>query len=231
MSGTSPPVRRLQEALRRLAGQTRGRPLTGRTHTDADDIIGTVLTDDAVGFDPLPLLCALDQAGVRVIVIGQVAGIMHGSQELTGDLDLLWDGDGAQARCLAAAFAGVSARLTDDGGVPVRCEPTAFRLPKVLFRTATASGDCCTPTLPWGALPVTDFIGRCEIASAGEFMIRYISRQDLISMRLAAGRVKDLRRVRELQALRPFPDGNASPGATGITGNTDTSRPQSESQH
>jgi hypothetical protein len=33
-------------------------------------------------------------------------------------------------------------------------------------------------------------------------MIRYISRRDLISMRLAAGRVKDLRRVRELRALR-----------------------------
>lgn len=61
MPDASPPVRRLQEALGRLAGQMRGRPLTGRTHADADDITGTVLTDDAVGFDPLPLLCALDQ--------------------------------------------------------------------------------------------------------------------------------------------------------------------------
>jgi hypothetical protein len=84
------PVRRLQEALVLLAGQTRGRPLTGRTHQDADDTAGTVLTDDAVNFDPLPLLRALDLAGVRVMVIGQVAGIMHGSRELTGDLDLLW---------------------------------------------------------------------------------------------------------------------------------------------
>jgi hypothetical protein len=224
MPVASTPVRRLQEALRRLAGQTRGRPLTGRTHQDADDTAGTVLTDDAVNFDPLPLLRALDLAGARVMVIGQVAGIMHGSRELTGDLDLLWDGDAAQAGSLAAAFAGSSARLTDDDG-PVRCDPEAFCLPKVLFRTATASGDCCTPALPGGALPVMDFIGRCEVASAGEFMIRYISRRDLISTRLAAGRAKDLRRVRELQALRPFPDGNASPGANDITGHTDTSRP------
>jgi hypothetical protein len=114
------PVRRLQEALDRLAGQTLGRPLTGRTHADADDISGTVLTDDAVGFDPLPLLRALDRAGARVVVIGQVAGIMHGSRELTGDLDLLWDGDAAQAGPLAAAFAGPSARLTDDDGDLVR---------------------------------------------------------------------------------------------------------------
>ena len=82
------------------------------------------------------------------------------------------------------------------------CEPEAFRLPKVLFRTASASGDCCTPALPWGNLPVTDFLGRCEAASAGDFTIRYLSRQDLIRMRHAIGRVKDLRRAAELQALR-----------------------------
>jgi hypothetical protein len=154
-----------------------------------------------VGFDPLPLLRALDLTGVRVVVIGQVAGIMHGSRELTGDLDLLWDGDAAQAGSLAAAFAASSARLTDDGA-PVRCEPEAFGRPKVLFRTATASGDCCTPALPWGGLSVVDFIGRCEVASAGEFMIRYIGRQDLIRMREAVGRPKDLRRADELRDLR-----------------------------
>jgi hypothetical protein len=127
---------------------------------------------------------------------------MHGSRELTGDLDLLWDGDAGQAGSLAAAFAASSARLTDDDRVAVRCEPAAFGRPKVLFRTATAAGDCCTPALPWGRLPVMDFIERCERASAGEFMIRYIGRQDLIRMRQAAGRAKDLRRADELRGLR-----------------------------
>jgi hypothetical protein len=196
------PVKRLREALRRLAAETRGRPRTGLTHQDADDVTGTAGTDDAAGFDPLPLLRALDLAGARVAVIGQVAGIMHGSRELTGDLDLLWDGGTAQAGLLAAAFTQESARLTNDDGGPVRCDPEAFRLPKVLFRTATASGDCCTPALPWGNLPVTGFLGRCDEASAGDFTIRYLSRPDLIRMRQAAGRVKDLRRAAELQALR-----------------------------
>jgi hypothetical protein len=198
----SAPVRRLREALRRLAAETRGRPRTGLTHQDADDITGTAGTDDAAGFDPLPLLRALDLAGARVVVIGQVAGIMHGSRELTGDLDLLWDGDPAQAGLLAAAFTQESARLTNDDGVPVPCDPEAFRLPKVLFRTASASGDCCTPALPWGNLPVTDFLGRCDEAGAGGFTIRHLSRPDLIRMRQAVGRVKDLRRAAELQALR-----------------------------
>jgi hypothetical protein len=37
--------------------------------------------------------------------MGQVAGIVHGSRELTGDLDLLWDGDRGQAPALAVAVA------------------------------------------------------------------------------------------------------------------------------
>ncbi|HEX5299363.1 MAG TPA: hypothetical protein VFW50_20450 [Streptosporangiaceae bacterium] len=102
------PVRRLREALRRLADQTRGRPRTGLTHQDADDVTGTAGTDDAAGFDPLPLLRALDLAGAQVVVIGQVAGIMHGSRELTGDLDLLWDGDPGQAGTMAAAFSSAA---------------------------------------------------------------------------------------------------------------------------
>jgi hypothetical protein len=195
----SAPVWLLQEAVRRLAVETRDRPRSGRTHDDADDVTGTALTDDAIGFDPLPLLRALDESGARVVVIGQVAGIMHGSRELTGDLDLLWDGDAAQAGLMAATFSAMSARLADDDGTPLPCEAGAFLRPKVLFHTATASGDCCTPALPWGALPVAGFLDRCEIASADGFRIRYLNRRDLIDMRRAIGRVKDLRRAEELE--------------------------------
>jgi len=133
-------------------------------------------------------------------VIGQVAGIMYGSRELTGDLDLLWDGGVRQAPAMAAAFASVSAGLADGNSARVPCEPAAFRLPKVMFRSAAASGDCCTPALPWGDLPVADFIARCQVATAAPgYLIRYLARQDLIRMRRTARRVKDLRRAAELE--------------------------------
>jgi hypothetical protein len=148
------------------------------------------------------LLRALDDREARVVVMGQVAGIMHGSQELTGDLDLLWDGNPGQAGALARAFAAAGASLAGDDGEPVRCEPAAFSLPKVLFRTSTASGDCCTPALPWGDLPITDFIARGQVATTDSgFRIRYLTRADLITMRRAAGRTKDLRRADELGQL------------------------------
>jgi hypothetical protein len=194
-------IRRLEEAVRRLGEVTAGRERRGLSHDDADDVAGTAATDDAIGFNPLPLLRILHEHGAVVAVMGQVAGIMHGSRELTGDLDLLWDGDPRQAPALAAAFAAAGASLADSEGRPVPCEPTAFKLPKVLFRAASASGDCCTPALPWGDLPIAAFLRRCQVATADGAEIRYLDSTDLIRMRRAVGRPKDLRRASELELL------------------------------
>lgn len=196
------PLTRLATALRRTRELTRDRPRTGTSHEDADGTVGTVGTDDAIGFDPLALLEALHRAGARVLVIGQVAGILHGSRELTGDLDLLWDGDPAQAPALVEAFRSVGAELADDEGAALACDTDAFRLPKVVFSSLGASGDCCTPALPWGDLPVTEFLARGERAVSGQgFDVCYLRIEDLISMRRAVGRPKDLRRAEELTGL------------------------------
>jgi hypothetical protein len=194
-------IRRLEEAVRRLGEATAGRERRGLGHDDADDVTGTAATDDAIGFNPLPLLRTLHEHGAVVTVIGQVAGIMHGSRELTGDLDVLWDGSPEQAPGLAAAFAAAGASLADDEGRPVPCEPAALSLPKIVFRSALASGDCCTPALPWGDLPVTGFLDRCRVAAADGLVIRYLDLPDLIRMRRAVGRQKDLRRASELELL------------------------------
>ena len=195
-------VGRVEEAVRRLRAATAGRERRGLRHDDADDVAGTAATDDAIGFNPVPLLRALHEHGAVVAVMGQVAGIMHGSRELTGDLDLLWDGDCRQASALAAAFAAAGARLADAEGRPLPCEPTAFGGAKVLFRSASASGDCCTPALRWGDLPVAAFLARCQVATARDgLVIRYLDRADLIRMRRAIGRPKDLRRASELELL------------------------------
>jgi hypothetical protein len=197
-------IGRLIEATRRLAAYTAGRARDGRSHDDADDVAGTVDTDDAHGFDPLPLLRALDRSGARVVVIGQVAGIMHGSAELTGDLDLLWSGAADQAPLLASAFTRAGAFLAGGDGTPVACDAAAFGLPKVVFRTEHASGDCCTPALPWGGIPVLGMLARARTAVAADgTAVRYLDLPDLIRMRRAVGRAKDLRRAEELARLVP----------------------------
>jgi hypothetical protein len=186
LSRVDPALRRLDEAVRRVAEFTRGRPASGLSHMSADDVTGTITTDDAIGFDPRLLLQALQHCGAPAVVIGQVAGIMHGSGELTGDLDLLWDGDEQHAAAMAAAFGSVGAQLADDNGAAVACDAAAFRLPKLLFSTPGASGDCCTPALPWGDLPIAEFLARREIAAAPGLEVGYLRREDLIRMRRMA---------------------------------------------
>lgn len=196
------PEDRLIRAVAGVARATHGRRRRGVSHDDADDVDGTILTDDAIGFDPLPLLRAFHERGARVVVIGQVAGILHGSKELTGDLDLLWDGDASQAPRLASAFASFAAVLTDQDDKAVPCATESFLLAKVLFRTSLASGDCCTPALPWGALDIRGIIDRGVVTRFRDGTeILYASGTDLLTMRRAVGRPKDLRRADELERL------------------------------
>ncbi|MEV4383556.1 hypothetical protein [Streptosporangium sp. NPDC049644] len=196
------PLERLRTAARRTRELALGRAGTGLGHEDADDDVGTIGTDGALGFDPFPLLEALHRHGVRAVVIGQVAGIMHGSTELTGDLDLLWDGVPAHAPALAAAFTSVDAQLADETGNPVATHPDSFLRPKVQFTSPGAGGDCCTPALPWGDLHVRECLDRAITAvDPGGLEVHYVSRQDLIRMRRALGRPKDLRRADELDSL------------------------------
>ncbi|MEV0390846.1 hypothetical protein [Nonomuraea sp. NPDC050643] len=201
------PLDRLRAAARRTRELALSRASTGLGHQDADDDVGTIGTDGALGFDPFPLLEALHHHGVHAVVIGQVAGIMHGSTELTGDLDLLWDGVPAHAPALAAAFASVGARLADENGDPVATHPDSFLRPKVEFTSPGAGGDCCTPALPWGDLRVRECLDHAITATGpGGLEVRYVSREDLIRMRRATGRPKDLRRAAEL-ASRGTGDG------------------------
>ena len=183
---------RLRHAVRRIADRTRHRAATGLGPEEADEVAGTFGTDGALGFDPFPFLRALHEAGSRAVVVGQVAGILHGSTELTGDLDLLWDGTPEQADALRRA-------LTACG-----CEDLpALDRPQVLYRVTGASGDLCTPALPWGAMDVTPCLDRAAVTcDPAGFAILYAGLDDLILMRRALGRPKDQRRAAELEGLR-----------------------------
>jgi hypothetical protein len=158
--------RRLRDSVLRLVDHTRDRTRTAVSHQDADDVTGTVNTDDALEFNSLPLLRTFDERGAKVVVIGQVAGIMLGSRELTGDLDLLWDGGDGQRPAMVAAFTQANAGLSNDDDEPLTVGVGAVSLPKVLFRSQFASGDCCTPALAWGSAPVADFLDRCRTVIA-----------------------------------------------------------------
>jgi len=194
---------RLGDAIRRIGVETLGREPTGIDHDHADEGLGTISSDDAIGFDPVPQLRALARHEANVVIIGQVAGIMHGSAELTGDLDLLWSGAPEEAAAMAAGFSETGAELWDDNERPIAAAAASFELPKVTFRSSNASGDCCTPGLPWGDLDVAGMIARADITTLDGITLRYLSVPDLIAMRSIVSRPKDVRRVQELRRLHP----------------------------
>ncbi|MFF3847736.1 hypothetical protein [Streptomyces sp. NPDC002328] len=183
---------RLRQAVRRIEEATRERAATGRGPEHADDVAGTFATDGALGFDPFPFLRALHEAGSRAVVIGQVAGILHGSVEPTGDLDLLWDGTQEQAQALRAAL--TAAGCTD--------LPDLDR-PQAAYRVTGTAGDLCTPALPWGDMDTAPCLTRAASTyDIAGFAINFAALDDLILMRRSLGRPKDHRRADELDCLR-----------------------------
>jgi hypothetical protein len=190
------PIERLRIAVARIQDETRDRPANGVRHDDADGVTGTIDTDDAINFDPFPMLALMQASQVNYAVIGQVAGILHGSTELTGDLDILWDGDDVDGRL---------ARALDDAGVVMRAEDgaicsearNALQGRKAYFEGIGCAGDLCTPALPWGDLDIDGFLRR-RVRDAD---VQYLSLEDLIAMRRAANRPRDVRRNAEFDGL------------------------------
>lgn len=186
------PVLRLRQAVGRIQHAARERPATGRSVEQADDVAGTFATDGAVGFDPFPFLRALQEAGSDAVVIGQVAGIMHGSADPTGDLDLLWDGTPEQAHAIRTALLSTGCPDLPD-----------LDRPQAAYRVTGTSGDLCTPALPWGDMDVAGCLDRAvTVHDPAGFTIRCVDLADLIAMRRSLGRPKDHRRADELEALQ-----------------------------
>jgi hypothetical protein len=191
-SVTDTPLSRLRQAVQRIQDAARARAGTGCGPAEDEDVVGTFAAESARDFDPFPLLRALHDHGCRTVVIGQVAGIMHGSAELTGDLDLLWDGTPEQAAALRRA-------LTAAGCT----EPPDLTRAQAAYQAAHVTGDLCTPATPWGGMDVAPCLLRAVSAADPEgYTVRFAALDDLILMRRSLGRPKDLRRAAELETLR-----------------------------
>lgn len=197
------PIDRLRDVCEQIRAETCDRPATGVRHHDADGETGTFGTDDAIGFDPLPMLGVMQTTGANYAVFGQVAGILHGSREPTGDLDILWDGDARDTDRIAETFTSAGVALRDEAFALV--EPTDYRAAlagaKVYFEGVNSAGDLCTPRLRWGPLDVQGFLDRKLWTRAGPLAVPYLRLEDLLTMRRAVAGIKHERRVRELERL------------------------------
>lgn len=152
-------------------------------------------------FDPVAALHALADHGVRFVLIGGLAGRAWGSPLITTDTDVIYDRSVANIERLATALQDLGARLrgADDDAPFLLDARTIEAGSSFTFNTSAGPLDVLGQ-----ASGVDDFerlyASGDDIDIAG-VMIRVASLGDLITMKRAAGRLKDRLAVEELGAL------------------------------
>jgi hypothetical protein len=152
--------------------------------------------------DAAAILRRLVERGVDFVVIGGIAAVLHGSARNTFDLDVCFATDPANLEALGEVLVALGARLKGvEDEVPF--VPDAMTLTRVEVLTmVTRFGELDVLARPAGAARYDALRRRAERFELGGFSVLVASIEDLISMKQAAARDKDLADIRELEAIR-----------------------------
>lgn len=152
-------------------------------------------------FNPQRILGLLTAHGVDFVVIGGIAAVLHGSARITQDLDVCFATDDANLDVLSKALIELGARLrgsVDD--VPFAPDRAMLRRVEVLT-LETNAGDFDVLSRPDGMASYRRLRTNADRYDVGAFAVLVASVEDLIAMKQAAGRTKDLADVEELRAI------------------------------
>lgn len=153
-------------------------------------------------FDPLEILRVLDRHRVTFVIIGGVAGRLHGSPSLTVDLDICYDRRPENLERLAAALVELGARLRGvDDDVPFLLDAKTLAAGSNFTFTTTA-GPFDVLGSPEGIGGYDELAANAEQMDVGGVVVPVADLDDLIRMKLAAARPKDRIEAEILGALR-----------------------------
>ncbi|HLG00234.1 MAG TPA: hypothetical protein VI916_07175 [Acidimicrobiia bacterium] len=139
---------------------------------------------------------------VAFVVIGGVAAGLLGSPMVTFDIDICYARDPENLERLAAALQELHATLRGvDDDVPFLLDAETLRAGDC-FTFSTDVGPLDILGTPAGSRGYEDLIAGAVEMDVGGFTIMVTSIDDLIRMKRAAGRPKDLLAIEELEALR-----------------------------
>ncbi len=161
------------------------------------------MSERGAPLDLVRLLGALDEHAVEYIVIGGLAAIAHGARRMTLDLDIVPRPDSPNYERLAevAAELEVADATAVDGAVreiDPRDGVDLARSRNVTLRTAAGQLDVLNE--PRGAPPYAELeAGAQRLAIAG-IDVQVAGLDDLVAMKRALGRPKDLQDVADLTA-------------------------------
>jgi hypothetical protein len=153
-------------------------------------------------FRPRAQLAHLVAYGVDFVVVGGIAATIYGSARNTSDLDICPATDASNLETLGRALIDIEARLRDvDEDVPF--VPDGRTLARMEILTLdTSMGRLDVLVRRAGSPPYSQLRRRAQRVDIGTTSVLVASIEDLIAMKEAAGRPKDLVVVEELEAIR-----------------------------
>jgi Nucleotidyltransferase of unknown function (DUF6036) len=156
---------------------------------------------DNPALDAIELLRRLTARGVDFVVIGGIAAVLHGSARVTQDLDVCFAADDANLSALGAVLVDLHARLRGvEEEVPFVADAHTLRRAEVLTLVTTL-GALDVLARPSGAPTYERLRRRAERFELEGFTVLVAAIDDLIAMKQAAGRAKDLADVAELETI------------------------------
>ncbi len=148
-----------------------------------------------------PLLEALDRQGVDFVLVGGLAGLVHGSAYPTYDCDIAYSREPSNLKRLAAALEEIGVTLRGaPSDLPFR--PDAQTLAKganFTFETKFGSFDILGEVA--GIKSYESLRSKSKVERVEGLEVRIAALEDLIAMKRAANRVKDRLMVLEYVEL------------------------------
>lgn len=153
-------------------------------------------------FNPEAVIRLLGRHEVRYVVIGGLAAVTHGAPIVTQDVDICYARDDDNLTRTAAALLETRAQLRGaDPNLPFRLDAKTLRGGDS-FTFTTDIGWLDLLGTPSGTTGYEDLARTAAAIPLFGYQVLVASVDDLIRMKRAAGRRKDLLAIEELAALR-----------------------------
>lgn len=156
-------------------------------------------------FAPRDALKTLLERSVRFVLIGGYAASARGAELITGDIDICYARDDENLDRLATTLGELGAKLRGRGvpdDVPFKLDARTLRLGDT-FSFDTDVGMVDILGTPSGTTGFEDLDrGATDVDLGDGLVVRVASLDDLIRMKRASGRTKDLLHLEHLAALR-----------------------------
>ena len=158
-----------------------------------------------MSFDPVEICRVLSDKGVKYVVLGGFAAVVHGSPVPTEDIDVIPARDSENLERLAQALQQMNAAIrTSDGPVHTRIDAGFIANMPNMLNLVTDFGDMDLVFNPAGRLHGYEQWNESAVLAhlAPGLVVSVAALDDIIASKTAANRVKDQRSLPYLESLR-----------------------------